>query len=68
MAAVAPLVVRHRGGAEAAPPGAGVPAAIALTMLWPDDWSLYTPVFHLRALWLAATGAYLLVNGIGQGL
>ena len=25
------------------------------------------PVFHLQALWLAATGAYLLLYGIGQG-
>ena len=39
--------------------GLGV-AAMALTMLWPDNWALYTPVFHLQALWLAATGAYLL--------
>jgi hypothetical protein len=42
-------------------------AAMALTMLWPDNWALYTPVFHLQALWLAATGAYLLLYGIGQG-
>jgi hypothetical protein len=46
--------------------GLGV-AAMALTMLWPDNWALYTPVFHLQALWLAATGAYLLLYGIGQG-
>jgi hypothetical protein len=38
---------------------------MALTMLWPDNWALYTPVFHLQALWLAATGAYLLWHGIG---
>ena len=43
-------------------------AAMALTMLWPDNWALYTPVFHLQALWLAATGAYLLLYGIGQGM
>jgi hypothetical protein len=47
--------------------GLGV-AAMALTMLWPDNWALYTPVFHLQALWLAATGAYLLRYGIGQGM
>ena len=46
--------------------GLGV-AAMALTMLFPDRWSLYTPVFHLQSLWLAATGAYLLWYGIGQG-
>jgi hypothetical protein len=46
--------------------GLGV-AAMALTMLWPDNWALYTPVFHLQALWLAATGTYLLLYGIGQG-
>jgi hypothetical protein len=40
-------------------------AAMALTMLWPDNWALYVPVFHLQALWLAATGAYLLLCGIG---
>ena len=42
-------------------------AAMALTMALPDNWVLYTPVFHLQALWLAATGAYLLLYGIGQG-
>lgn len=47
--------------------GLGV-AAMALTMAWPDNWTLYTPVFHLQALWLAATGAYLLLYGIGQGM
>ena len=41
---------------------------MALTMLLPDNWALYTPVFHLQALWLAATGAYLLLYGIGQGM
>ena len=46
--------------------GLGV-AAMALTMALPDNWVLYTPVFHLQALWLAATGAYLLLYGIGQG-
>jgi hypothetical protein len=39
-------------------------AAMALTMLWPDNWALYTPVFHLQAAWLAATGVYLLLYGI----
>jgi hypothetical protein len=43
-------------------------AAMALTMLWPDNWALYVPVFHLQALWLAATGVYLLLYGIGSGL
>jgi hypothetical protein len=46
--------------------GLGV-AAMALTMLWPDNWALYKPVFHLQALWLAATGAYLLLYGIRLG-
>jgi hypothetical protein len=40
-------------------------AAMALTMLLPDNWELYTPVFHLQSLWLAATGVYLLLYGIG---
>lgn len=35
-------------------------AAIALTMLLPDQMSLYQPIFHLHALWLAATGVALL--------
>jgi hypothetical protein len=42
-------------------------AAMALTMLLPDNWAVYTPVFHLQAMWLAATGACLLLYGIGQG-
>jgi hypothetical protein len=46
--------------------GLGV-TAMALTMLWPDNWALYTPLFHLQSLWLAATGVYLLLHGIGQG-
>lgn len=46
--------------------GLGV-AAMALTMLLPDNWAAYTPVFHLQALWQAATGAYLLLYGIGLG-
>jgi len=46
--------------------GLGV-AAMALTMALPDHWALYTPVFHLQALWLGATGTYLLLFGIGQG-
>jgi hypothetical protein len=40
-------------------------AAIAVTMLFPDNWALYVPVFHLQAVWFAATGAYLLLYGIG---
>jgi hypothetical protein len=43
-------------------------AAMALTMALPDHWALYTPVFHLQALWLAATGASLLWYGLGQGM
>ena len=46
--------------------GLGV-AAMAVTMALPDNWTLYTPVFHFQALWLAATGVYLLLYGIGQG-
>ena len=42
-------------------------AAMALTMFMPDNWALYTPVFHLQALWLAATGAWVLFNGINLG-
>jgi hypothetical protein len=41
-------------------------AAMGLTMALPDNWALYTPVFHLQALWLAATGAVLLLSGIAQ--
>jgi len=47
--------------------GLGV-AAMALTMLLPDNWALYSPVFHLQSLWQAATGAYLLLHGISQGM
>jgi hypothetical protein len=43
--------------------GLGV-AAMAITMLMPDSWALYQPVFHLQSLWLAATGVYLLLNGL----
>jgi hypothetical protein len=43
-------------------------AAMALTMLWPDNWSLYVPVFHLQALWLAATGVYILLYGISESV
>jgi hypothetical protein len=38
-------------------------AAMALTMLFPDHWSLYTPIFHLQAVWLIATGVVLLSTG-----
>jgi len=47
--------------------GLGV-AAMALTMIFPDNWALYTPVFHLQALWLAAIGVYVLLYGIGPGM
>jgi hypothetical protein len=40
---------------------------MALTMALPDNWALYTPVFHVQAVWLAATGAYLLLYGIRHG-
>jgi hypothetical protein len=40
-------------------------AAMALTMLFPDHWALYMPIFHLQALWLALTGGVLLWSGIG---
>jgi hypothetical protein len=43
-------------------------AAMAVTMILPDNWALYTPIFHLQALWLAATGAYLLLYGIGPSV
>lgn len=46
--------------------GLGV-ASMTITMTLPDNWTLYRPVFHLQALWLAATGVYLLMYGIGQG-
>ena len=39
-------------------------SAMALTMAFPDNWALFTPVFHLQALWLAATGAYVVLYGI----
>jgi len=40
-------------------------AAMALTMGLPDRLSLYTPVFHVYALWLAATGIVTLQTGVG---
>lgn len=39
-------------------------AAMAITMALPDNLSLYMPVFHLQALWLAATGIITLRSGI----
>jgi hypothetical protein len=42
-------------------------ASMALTMLLPDNWSVYTPVFHLLSLWMAATGVVILWSGIGTG-
>ena len=38
---------------------------VALTMGLPDDLSLYRPVFHLNALWLAAMGVVALVPTVG---
>ncbi len=40
-------------------------AAMALTMLLPDHMSLYLPVFHLKSLWLLATGGVILRRGLG---
>lgn len=39
-------------------------AAIAVTMLMPDNWSLYTPIFHLQPLWFVTTGIIILRSGI----
>ncbi len=39
-------------------------AAMAITMALPDNLPLYMPVFHLQALWLAATGIITLRSGI----
>jgi hypothetical protein len=39
-------------------------AAMAITMILPDNWPVYTPVFHLQALWLAAAGMIVLRYGI----
>ena len=39
-------------------------AAMALTMLLPDNMSIYLPVFHLTALWLKATGIVILRRGL----
>ena len=36
---------------------------MGLTMGLPDDLSLYRPVFHLNALWLAAMGVATLTLG-----
>lgn len=41
-------------------------AAMALTMGLPDHLDLYAPIFHLQALWLAATGAVILRGGLRQ--
>jgi hypothetical protein len=37
-------------------------AVMAVTMLFPDNWTLYTPIFHLQAMWQAATGLPLLAS------
>ncbi len=39
-------------------------AAMALTMLLPDHMSLYMPVFHIKSLWLLATGVVILRRGL----
>lgn len=42
-------------------------AAMALTMGLPDHLHLYTPVFHAKALWLAAVGVAILRGGLRAG-
>ena len=39
-------------------------AAMALTMLLPDQMSLYMPVFHVKSLWLLVTGLVILRSGL----
>jgi hypothetical protein len=43
-------------------------AAMGVTMLLPDRMSLYMPIFHLFALWLALLGIGLLRAGVRLGL
>jgi hypothetical protein len=43
-------------------------AAMALTMAFPDNLALYTPVFHLKSLWLMATGTVILRSGVRSNL
>lgn len=40
-------------------------ASMALTMALPDNWSVYTPVFHAKALWLLVTGVLVLRHDEG---
>ncbi len=40
-------------------------AAMALTMGLPDHLDLFLPIFHLQALWFAATGGAILRAGLG---
>jgi hypothetical protein len=35
-------------------------ASMALTMGLPDAWSLYSPIFHLKVLWLLGVGGVVL--------
>ena len=42
-------------------------AAIAVTMGLPDDLSLYMPIFHVLAFWLAAMGAVIFRHGLRLG-
>ena len=42
-------------------------AAMALTMLLPDQMSLYMPVFHVKSLWLLVTGVVILRGGFNVG-
>jgi len=42
-------------------------AAMAITMIWPDELAWYLPVFHVFALWLLATGVALILSPIRSG-
>ena len=42
-------------------------AAMGLTMIFPDDLQFYTPIFHLNAFWLLATGIIILKSGFRTG-
>jgi hypothetical protein len=39
-------------------------AAMAITMGLPDRLALYQPVFHLKAIWLVATGIVIIKSGV----
>lgn len=42
-------------------------AAMAITMIWPDELTWYLPVFHVFALWLLATGIVLFADPVRGG-